>query len=556
MALVQMKVKEVVDYAVAHRWSIPEFQRGFVWSPPKVRDLASSLWMDYPVGSFLLWRSPTPAEPRTLHDAQQPDSWVVDGQQRTTALSLLFARKPYWWPGGDNWNKALERFDVRFNPFQETEPFFQLASAAIRRASETDWLEVHKLLNSDDEGLSQIVEKLRVRHGLPPHKFHFIWSRLDSVRKIREKDIVVITVDHDVEDVVEIFTRLNNRGTKVTEADVFLALASSKNPGWTRKDFLPFVDELSDAGFHLDPNLIFRTLIAIGAGKTRFKDVPVEFWSTGNIAPIWKRCRLAWEEVVKGMHSLGVLNSDILPTRNALLPLVVLRDKFGERFRFKPAFAFFLEVSNAGRYSGSAFTTLAEDVRRIEAAKTFEDAVQSLDGLNPEPVFSPEDFLADSRDEYFRLILIYLIAYDRKACDWKKGTRLGFEGKDFLAGFSPDWHHIFPRKYLQNYDIPDEKINSLANMAVIDPRTNIRFGKKEPAHYLDKYDVTNEFLEQQLVPTDRKLFTVKHFDRFLQLRAESLAEAANKYFTDLRAKPIVRFPRIAAGTSSLPVAES
>lgn len=543
MAVLQMKVKEVVDYAVAHRWSIPEFQRGFVWGPPKVRDLASSLWMDYPVGSFLLWRSPAPAEPRTLKDAQQPDSWVVDGQQRTTALSLLFARKPYWWPAKDNWNKTLQRFDARFSPFQETEPFFQLASATVRRATETDWIEVHKILNCDDEELSQIVETLRVRHGLPPHKFHFIWSRLDGVRKIREKDIVVITVDHDVEDVVEIFTRLNSRGTKVTEADVFLALASSKNPGWTRKDFLPFVDELAEAGFDLDPNLIFRTLIAIGAGKTRFKDVPADFWATGNLGPVWKRCRSAWTEVVKGMHSVGVLNSDILPTRNALLPLIVLRDKFGESFRFKPAFCFFLEVSNAGRYSGSAFTTLAEDVRRIESAANFDEAVKSLDELTPDPQFSADDFLEDSRDEYFRLMLMYLMAYDRKACDWKKGTRLGFEGKDLLTGFSPDWHHIFPKKYLEMNEVPDDRINALANLAVIDPKTNIRFGKKEPSRYLEKYEIANEYLDQQLVPTDRKLFTIKNWEKFLSLRAAALANAANKYFAELRLKPIQRFPR-------------
>ena len=38
--------------------------------------------------------------------------------------------------------------------------------------------------------------------------------------------------------------------------------------------------------------------------------------------------------------------------------------------------------------------------------------------------------------------------------------------------------------------MPDEKINALANMAVIDPMTNIHFGKKEPAHYLQKYEIT------------------------------------------------------------------
>ena len=33
MAYEQTKLRELVDRAVAHLWSIPEFQRGFVWKP-------------------------------------------------------------------------------------------------------------------------------------------------------------------------------------------------------------------------------------------------------------------------------------------------------------------------------------------------------------------------------------------------------------------------------------------------------------------------------------------------------------------------------------------
>ena len=151
-------------------------------------------------------------------------------------------------------------------------------------------------------------------------------------------------------------------------------------------------------------------------------------------------------------------------------------------------------------------------------------------------MFTPQDFLADCRDEYFRLLLIYLISYSRQACDWKKGTRIGFEGKELLSGFSPDWHHIFPQKFLEENGVPDEKINALANMAVIDPRTNIRFGKKAPIHYLEKYEIPDEFLEQQLVPIDRKLLTVENYEKFLDARANLLANAADRYFSEKRSR--------------------
>jgi uncharacterized protein with ParB-like and HNH nuclease domain len=88
--------KDIVKRSVEHNWSIPEFQRGFVWKTTQVRDLIESLWLDYPVGTLLIWDSAGPVETRGAMDGQEPVQWVVDGQQRTTALCILSGRKPYW----------------------------------------------------------------------------------------------------------------------------------------------------------------------------------------------------------------------------------------------------------------------------------------------------------------------------------------------------------------------------------------------------------------------------------------------------------------------------
>jgi Protein of unknown function DUF262 len=84
MAYEQIKMRDIVDRAVNHNWSIPEFQRGFVWKATQVRDLAESLWYDYPIGSLLVWNSRGLTEEQHAHDAQRPGLWVVDGQQRST----------------------------------------------------------------------------------------------------------------------------------------------------------------------------------------------------------------------------------------------------------------------------------------------------------------------------------------------------------------------------------------------------------------------------------------------------------------------------------------
>jgi hypothetical protein len=105
MAYASVTVKDLVERSVNHKWSIPEFQRGFVWKATQVRDVIESLWLNYPVGTLLVWDSSGPVQTRSASDAQDPDLWVVDGQQRTTALCILSGRKPYWCSSADDWEK-------------------------------------------------------------------------------------------------------------------------------------------------------------------------------------------------------------------------------------------------------------------------------------------------------------------------------------------------------------------------------------------------------------------------------------------------------------------
>ena len=132
MAYESVKIRDVVGRSVSHTWSIPEFQRGFVWKPTQVRDLAESLWLDFPIGSLLVWNSQQQTEERIVRDAQRPTLWVVDGQQRATALSILFGRKPYWW--ASDWDKTTRKYDIRFDIDAKEPPYFWVANAAIRKA--------------------------------------------------------------------------------------------------------------------------------------------------------------------------------------------------------------------------------------------------------------------------------------------------------------------------------------------------------------------------------------------------------------------------------------
>ena len=113
-----------------------------------------------------------------------------------------------------------------------------------------------------------------------------MFTRLDRIRKIRDKEVVTISVDHELEDVVEIFSRLNSRGTRVTEADIYLGVVAARTPGWVRGTFLPYRGSLADAGFDLSPNILFKSLTGVGAKKVKFKEIPIAFWNRTTFIPI------------------------------------------------------------------------------------------------------------------------------------------------------------------------------------------------------------------------------------------------------------------------------
>jgi len=543
MAYESIKIRDVVDRSVSHTWSIPEFQRGFVWKPTQVRDLAESLWLDYPIGSLLVWNSQDPTEEKIVRDAQRPTLWVVDGQQRATALCILSGRKPYWWPSAAEWEKTLKRYDIRFDINAKEPPYFWVANAVIRKVKTHQYVPLSKLLvldtgkEVDQQALMRLAREIKAQdlcHGMDAME---VYTRLDRIRKIREKDLVTITIDQELEDVVEIFSRLNSKGTRVTEADIYLGVVAARSPGWVRESFLPYLNDLSSAGFNISPNLLFRTLTGIGAKKVRFREIADKFWDAQSIQPFWQQTKDAWKQIVARFRQFGILSNDPMPTEAALVPLVALVDKY-RGAPFESCLYWFLQASRFRRYSGSGTTSLDEDLRDIHESNSITDALQRLLKRFSTPHQTPltaEDFLRDYTDSRFGRFLLYLLVYRNEAVDWDEdGHRLGFEGLELLSDFRPQWHHVFPNRFLESAGVAEDKINALANIAVIGPTINIRISAQDPLNYIARYQITPEKLEQQFIRPDFAKAGIAGYDAWLSARATTLAAAGNEFLTALR----------------------
>ena len=551
MALEQLKTYEIVRQAVSKNLDIPEFQREFVWDSEQVKLFTESLYRDYPVGAFLLWDSSAYQESKTAQGTQA-SLWIVDGQQRTTALCLLFGQKPYWWESAEDWNKILERCDVMANLLPEEGDRLEFALPNPVRRRDPRWVSVRRVLSTGRiEDLTPLAQKIAQEITTDAEQmlslFTKIHAGLQRLWQIREKEIPIIKISHEVEDVAEIFARLNQAGTRVKEADVTLALAAVKNPGWVRQEYLPFRNDLEDRGWDLDAGVFIRTMTGIGRGRARLIEVSRDFWEPASLQPVWKNAKEAIAEVIKRLSEFGITSVDLLPSANSLIPLFVLHYRWNreEGYSFKQAFRWFLLANWDGRYSGSAITALNEDVRAITEAEDFMDAVQQLlNRLRVSPQLSPEDFLEryDRAGSRFLRLILYLLMFHRGAPDWVDGTRIGYDktGSPITSGFEPQWHHIFPRRMLREAGFKDDEIHSLANITVLNERTNCnKLGARLPWDYIHSFRISEESLRAHLIPESfvmppdderlRDQWDARKYTDFLIERAELLAREANAY---------------------------
>jgi uncharacterized protein with ParB-like and HNH nuclease domain len=91
------------------RFVIPDFQREFEWEPWDIRDLMRSIFLDYYIGSLLLWKSKNENFKALACESSygysgnaSPEHIVLDGQQRLTALYYAFTAPDRPAPGRAN----------------------------------------------------------------------------------------------------------------------------------------------------------------------------------------------------------------------------------------------------------------------------------------------------------------------------------------------------------------------------------------------------------------------------------------------------------------------
>lgn len=253
-------VELLAQWTWTGRIRIPHFQRPLRWQRDDVIKLFDSILRGYPVGSLLLWKRPAEAgtvqlgalriDAPALSDAR----WVVDGQQRITALANTLH------PDGQSDERFRISYDLRKKAFVPT-PRGTLRGDVIPLPVIFDLREVLRWFADHPEVIDQV----------------------DSVNEItqviRQFAIPAYEVEQEDPEVLEdIFDRLNNYGKRLTRAEIFSAL----NAGKEQTDDTPTLDRIAqdisdDLNFGLiDTNTVMQALLARRAPDVQ-RQIRIEF---------------------------------------------------------------------------------------------------------------------------------------------------------------------------------------------------------------------------------------------------------------------------------------
>lgn len=405
----QFSIDILLSWIKSGQVAIPEMQRPFVWTSTKVRDLIDSLYRGYPIGYIVTWKSQSaPVKGGGTADFQ---TIIIDGQQRITAMQAAIVGDPVV-----NNKFKKKRIAIAFNPQTEE---FATATPVIRK--QQDWLpDISETINT--ESFMAVMNDYYEKN--PDCDQKVVESSIQKLFAIKNAQVGVIELDNslELEEVTDIFIRINSKGVVLSTADFVMSKISAyglrgrnirkqidyfshlaTNPNayahihnddeFVESGKLSRIEWLKDdADDYYDPSYtdIIRVVGLLGFGRGKLSgvvsmlsglDPETREFKSGLIDEAYDRFESSLDFLVKKyqmkqfvilMQSTGYLNSGMLTSRNAVnfayaLFLKLSEDKELNDFqRRKVVRRWFVLSMLTERGSGSFETRFERDFREFD----------------------------------------------------------------------------------------------------------------------------------------------------------------------------------------------
>lgn len=532
--LMQYSISAILGLIEAEDFVIPEIQRPFVWKRSQVRDLIDSLYSGYPTGYIIIWKNP---------DVQTKDGGkangkkiLIDGQQRITSLMAAISGKEVL---DEDFNK--DRIKIAFNPLatDETKRFAVQDASHIKNKK---WIsDISVVFDSNFDPFDFALKYCEANEGIKPNDIN---KAITALKGIANRQIGVIELDHslDIDEVTEIFIRINSKGTALSQSDFVMSkMAADIEHGgnilrktvdyfchlavkpefyshitndeefqnskyaskikWLSKDYDDIFDP--DYGDMLRVSFMhqFRRgklsdLVSLLSGRDfetkEYRDDIVDesyrkldkgiqnFINEYNFAQFIMAIKGA------GFVSHKLLNSAMTLDFAYTLYLMLLDDPTIPNAQIKRYVQkWFVMSTLTSRYIGSPETVMDRDMRSI-AEKGFLNFLADVEASSLSDSFwtvtLPQNLETSSINS--PAFNTFIAAQINLNCNsmLMNGTKI-YD----LVTISGDVHHIFPRAYLKNNGVANKtKYNQVANYIYLDTQVNKAISDDSPTVYFTK----------------------------------------------------------------------
>ncbi len=532
--LMQYPVSAVLGLIEAQHFVIPEIQRPFVWKRSQVRDLIDSLYNGYPTGYIITWKNP---------DVQTKDGGksngkeiLIDGQQRVTALMTAIVGMEVL-----DQDFKKDRIRIAFNPIAEDETK-RFAVQDASHLKDKRWIPDISVIFS--AGFKQRAFENEYAQNNPSVDLDELSETLGKLKAIANRQIGVIELDHnlDIDEVTEIFIRINSKGTALSQSDFVMSkMAADTNHGGglmrkavdyfchlaTKPDFYPQLthdtefqesvyankikwlandyDDIYDPDYgdmlrvsfmHQFRRGKLADLVSLLSGR----DFETKEYRDDIVADSYAKLDKGIQSFINqynftqfilaikgaGFSSSKLLNSQMTLDFAYTLYLILLQDDAIPNVQIKRYVQkWFVLATLTSRYISSSETVMDRDMRSI-GEKGFLNYMDEVEAANLSDTFwnvtLPQNLESSSVNS--PAFNTFLAAQINLNCNslFMNGTKISD-----LISISGDVHHIFPRAYLKSNGVDSKtKYNQVANYIYLDTQVNKAIGDDAPNVYFPK----------------------------------------------------------------------
>lgn len=517
-----LSIRKVIDRVISGEIRIPAFQREFVWTPEQVSFLLDSIYKNFPIGTVFLWKTSSRLESEkdlgnfTIPDPRKehPVYYVLDGQQRITSLFSVFQTElspsaNYEWLNiyydFDASNDIQESKFVALQPQEVVEGRY-FPMSVLFDASKF-FTEASKLDNDKRNEILK-VQQMFQEYSVPSQEFE-----TDS------KESIAI-----------VFERINRAGTPLNTFQLLTAWSWSADFD-LQEEFTELSEELKPFGFgniSQDKDLLLKCCSGIIKGDTSPKTI---------ISLTGEEVRSNFLKIKSGVigaieflkDQLKVHSLEWMPYPSMIVSLSAFfatERRSGRSYsdkQRKQLIKWFWKSNFSRRYNSGIQDKHRTDIRNIKELSLDENKII----INFECVLEPNYF----KDSNFTIgtvntktFVLMLANATPKSFISGANVRLGEVLKTVNRN---EFHHIFPKKFLERSSVERKRINCLANFCFLNNADNQAIKDKDPKIYklLLPQENIQEIMASCLCP-DSSLDL--EYEEFIEKRVEILIGKAQE----------------------------